>query len=423
MFRISPAGIGSGGVEQISSFAMRFAEAMAVSFADFFRELVAPRLYKKKRRPQRVSVVSKGVIDGMTRTAAEWVAALEDVASVGDLSTCTLLPFAGAIGPRRLVTTNRRWCPICLQEMADNGTRPVYEPLVWRLEEVTVCPVHNMRLVSECPECKCGGQVPLVFNARVGCCRHCGAWMGQSAPSHDELPISEFERHCALTCEELLALPGSLPEGRHVLPSKVAVESLRDVFFEGNGAALARATGGLASQVNGYATGEFPAPLHFFLRAGYVTGATMQDILVTNNFDIAGSRRQDEKFDVRRAVPKRFSEQVAVDRGLQAALDGDGSMSVRAVAINLNLQPASVWRRNPNLASVVSRRHAAFVAAAAAKRRSEFETAVHAVVADCVRRGERPTSDRLKQALGDPACFLNDWKRAAIRNAMARVGL
>ncbi|MFM0377808.1 TniQ family protein [Paraburkholderia strydomiana] len=423
MFRISPVGMGSGRVEQLSSFAMRLAEAMAVSFADFFRELVAPQLYKKKRRPQRVSVVSKGVIDGMTRTAAEWVAALEDVASVGDLTTCTLLPYAGAIGPRRLVTTNRRWCPICLQEMANNGITPVYEPLVWRIEEVTICPFHNVRLVSECPKCKCGGQVPLVFNARVGCCRHCGAWMGQSTLSHDEQPIGEFEVHCALACDELLAIPGTLPEGRQVLPSKVAVESLRDVFFEGNGAAMARATGGLASQVNGYATGQFPAPLHFFLRAGYITGATMQDILVTNSFDVAASRRHDEQFDVRRAVPKRFSEQLAVDMGLQAALDGDGSTSVRAIAINLNLAPASVWRRNPTLASAVSRRHAAFVAAVAAKRRSEFEAAVHAAVAGCVHRGEQPTPERMKQALGDPACFLNDWKRATIRNAMATVGL
>ncbi|MFL9959084.1 hypothetical protein PQR65_37425 [Paraburkholderia nemoris] len=185
---------------------------------------------------------------------------------------------------------------------------------------------------------------------------------------------------------------------------------------------MARATGGLACQVNGYATGEFPAPLHFFLRAGYITGATMQEIFVTNSFDNACSRRHDEKFDVRRAVPKRFSEQVAVDMALQAALDGNGSTSVRAIAINLNLEPASVWRRNPTLASAVSRRHAAFAAAAAAKRRSEFETAVHAVVVDCAQRGERPTAGQFKQALADPACFLNDWKRAAIRSAMAKAG-
>jgi len=420
MFRIAPSGAGGGRIEQLSSFAIRYAQEMAVPFIDLYRELVAPQIYGRREKPARINIVSRAVVDGITKTAADWTSALEKVTSVDDLTRCTLLPFAGVIGARRLVSVTRRWCSTCLFEMAEQGSEAVYEPLVWRLEEVKVCSGHRRSLTTTCPSCGKGGQLPFIANARVGCCRHCGAWMAQEPDDTTADVVSDFEVFAAEQGESLLALPAQLSEGARILPSAAAVQALRDVFYRGNGAEMARAIGELPGQVNGYASGEFPPPLSFYLRAAYVTGASMHQIFLSNDFDLGASPRP-AQFELRRARSKHAIEQAEIERALMDVLAGDGERSVRAVAADLCLEPVTVWRRSPQLCSQVSRKHAAYVAAASAARRAEFESEVSAVMASFAQRGVMPSPNQIKEALGDPACFLNDWKRAVIRLEMAKI--
>ena len=423
MFRVEPYGLRSGRVEQLSSFAARYAEAMSVSFSDFYRKYLFVTLFEGRAKPPRVNLISKAVIDGMAKTAVDWTTALQKACSVSDLSSLTTLPFLGAVAPKRLVTLERRWCPQCLQALAESDPASVYEPLVWRLEEVEICSHHRNPLSTRCPKCGKGGQLPLVFNFRVGCCRHCGAWMGSAEKADDEVPApDDFQLHCAKQCEEFLALPGLLSDGAHVLPSSVAVSAVREVFFQGNGSAMARAVGSLPGQINAYTNGEFPAPLHLFLRAGFLTGATMNQMFVSNDFETSELVRPEKNFELRRAEPKRCGEQALIDKMLQDALRGDGSKSVRSVAIDLCLEPLTVWRRSPALSAQVSKHHAMYRAASAAKLRGEFEREVQTVVSSFERNGVRPSSDDMRSALHDPACFLNDWKRSVIHKALSSRG-
>lgn len=421
MFRIAPSGVGCGRTEQLSSFAIRYAQEIGVLFIDFYRELLAPEIYDRREKPARINIVSRAVVDGITKTAGDWTSALEKVTSIHDLSHCTLLPFAGVIGARRLVSVTRRWCPTCLFEMVEQGSEAVYEPLVWRLEEVKVCSRHRKSLTTKCPSCGKGGQLPFVANARVGCCRHCGAWMGQAPDAATADVIGDFGMFVAEQCEILLSLPAQLSEGARILPSAAAVQALRDVFYQGNGAEMARAVGELPGQVNGYASGEFPPPLSFYLRAAYVTGASMHQIFLSNDFDPGAPPKPSPAFGLRRAQSKRVIEQAEIERALMDVLAGDGAKSVRAVATDLCLEPVTVWRRSPQLCAQVSRKHAAYVAAASAARRVDFESEVSAVMASFVQRGVMPSTNQIKEALGDPACFLNDWKRAVIRLEMAKI--
>lgn len=421
MFRIAPGGVGCGRIEQLSSFAIRYAQDMAVPFVDLYRELIAPQIYGRREKPVRINIVSRVVVDGITKTAVDWTSALEKVTSVHDLSRCTLLPFAGVIGARRLVSVARRWCSVCLFEMVEQGSGSVYEPLVWRLEEVTICSRHRKSLTSTCPSCGKGGQLPFTANARVGCCRHCGCWMARTPDTTTPDVGTDFEVFAADQCESLLSLPAQLSEGARILPSAAAVQALRDVFYRGNGAELARAIGELPGQVNGYASGEFPPPLSFYLRAAYVTGASMHQIFLSNDFGFCVTPGPAHAFEIRRAQSKRVIDQAEIERALMDVLAGDGAKSVRAVATDLCLDPVTVWRRSPQLCSQVSRKHAAYVAAVSATRRADFESEVSAVIARFAQRGVMPTTNQIKEALGDPACFLNDWKRAVIRLEMAKM--
>jgi hypothetical protein len=218
-----------------------------------------------------------------------------------------------------------------------------------------------------------------------------------------------------------MALPSSLAAGAKVLPGMAVVQALRDVFFEGNGSAMARSLGELPGQVNFYANGEFAAPLHFFLRASHHTGATMEEMFVTHCFTDRSPGQGREPYQLRRAMPRRVREQAEIERMLTDALAEHPPRSVRAIAIDLNMEPVTLWRRSPDLCSQVSKRNSAHVAAIAAASRSAFEANVRVVLAEFKRRGRHPSEPELRGALQDPGCFLNVWKRSVIRAEMTKI--
>ncbi|WP_081402998.1 TniQ family protein [Scytonema hofmannii] len=53
---------------------------------------------------------------------------------------------------RCLLRHKRAWCPFCYQEWRDNS-KSIYEPLIWCINVVEICPIHNHTFVSVCPHC------------------------------------------------------------------------------------------------------------------------------------------------------------------------------------------------------------------------------------------------------------------------------
>jgi TniQ len=418
MSRIQIGGEGTGRIEQLSSFAARYAEALDVRLIDFYRYGILTQFGRVPSNPCRLFVPAKLVIDGIGETAIKWAAALASLTGLSGLQRCSVLPFQGALASRRLVTLPRRWCPHCLEEMAD-GSGPVYEPLVWRICEVECCTRHLIQLVDKCPSCQLGGQTSLVANARVGCCRHCGAWLGCPISSESAAVVGRSGLAQAALCEELLLIPQKLGEEEAIASSDVTVRVLRDTFFEGSGSHMARCIGELPGQLNAYARGDYPAPLHVFLRVARVTGASMRQIFVTHDFDDTGPP-SDGLFPLRRARPWKSAARDVVVGELKKAVDNNGDVSVRQVAIGLNTDPVNVWRWFPDQAKQLSQLHARRVARGMAEKKVAYMKKVRDVVFALRASGaEQPTEGDMRVLLDDPGATLNPWKRAVIAGLIA----
>jgi hypothetical protein len=410
--RLHIQGEGTGRIEQLSSVAARLAEDLCLPFLTVYRTAINPAPADVANDCRLPMIPRALIIESIGETARKWTAALGQCTGAENLRNCTLLPFQGAIAPKRLVTLGRRWCPRCLEAMANNG--PVYEPLVWRLSEVSICGFHRHALVDTCPVCQRGRQSSLVANARVGCCRYCGAWLGQKSADEGDGRCDDFSAYCAVACEEILALPQSEENAHAILPSDVSVSGLRDVFFAGNGSEMARRIGELPSQLNAYCNGDFPAPLHVFLRAGYVTGASMQQIFVSQDFGAPGVGKAQVSFEVRRAQHRGYS-QSSVDGGLRSAIMNGGQLSVPQVASRLNVDISTMWRRSPELTRELAVAHANYVAKRSARAKIEFSDAVRSAVLQMRSEGLEPTASDVKRHLGDSGVGLNPWKRSVVR--------
>ena len=77
-------------------------------------------------------------LNGPGDRARLWTSALEELTGVQRLDLLTALPWANAIRVH-LLRTSRAWCSSCYESRRSSG-QPVYEPLLWVFQVVTVCP-------------------------------------------------------------------------------------------------------------------------------------------------------------------------------------------------------------------------------------------------------------------------------------------
>ncbi len=71
-----------------------------------------------------------------------------------------------------LIGNYRKFCPVCIQEN-------VYYKLLWQVQEVNFCTIHNIRLQTSCM--KCGKKIPILpSNSDIGFCPYCGSALSQT---------------------------------------------------------------------------------------------------------------------------------------------------------------------------------------------------------------------------------------------------
>lgn len=412
-------GTESGGRgEQLSSFALRCAERLSVPFRDFYRELVAPLIYEGRTMPNSRGIPVNGMVDGLLRAASMWVYAMNSLTNRSDLRRTTLLSWRQSLAPRALMRTHRAWCPACLHDFFRCG-KVIYEPLVWRVADVAVCPYHRIGLEVECPYCGRGRQPSFGAFTRVGCCRECGKWLGRSIHSVST-PVNDLDVYVAIAVEDALSL-SNVEEEIELVCSDVAVRAIRDVFYCGSSAQMGRSLGFLPSQVVHFAAGTFPAPLLLFVRASYMTGATMEQIFVTNRFNFDETAPRERQFEVKRSVPRRIQTGADLAMKLNNAIADGGKQSVGAIAAGLNITATSVWRRERELASRLAQMHAVFVSKETQGQKEQYRAKVFAFVTACAAQGVKPGRRLVDAECGGVGRFASDWKRSIIKDAMEQV--
>ena len=158
LYSLPPIGGGGPLVESLTSYIQRLAEAHAVETGTLVNHELRLRVpFAKGKRPGQVPsrptypfYLEAYRLNGTADRTRLWVSMLEELTRVRRLDLLTALPWADAIDCRHLLRTNRAWCSSCYEGWRSSG-RPVYEPLLWMLQVVTVCPDHRQSLDSLCP--------------------------------------------------------------------------------------------------------------------------------------------------------------------------------------------------------------------------------------------------------------------------------
>src|SRR6266566_840033 len=116
-------------------------------------------------------------LNGHSTLAQNWVTTLGHLIGRTDLPLLTLPWWIGNLSSRKLMRRVPAWCPSCLSEWRENSHR-LYQPLLWVLQVVTICPRHRDFLQDRCPHCRKPQAVLAANPFQPGVCTHCSQWLG-----------------------------------------------------------------------------------------------------------------------------------------------------------------------------------------------------------------------------------------------------
>ncbi len=173
LYNLAPLGLNSSLVESLTSYICRLAYEHHVEVGTLIQYSIASVLGKHYIADGKSRSISSFLryaspINGNGIMASDWVGALEALTLRADLALLTLLVGANALSQRDLLQPVRQWCPVCY-DVWRRQDAIIYEPLLWSINGITVCPEHCRLLERCCPYCS--SSLPwLTWSSRPGYC-------------------------------------------------------------------------------------------------------------------------------------------------------------------------------------------------------------------------------------------------------------
>ncbi len=196
LYCLAPLGMGTVEVECLTSYIQRLAWAYRVSSWVLVVQEVLPLYngpYDLGSSPQRLGGFGRTRamrLNGTGEVANAWVKTLEQLTGRSDLHALTADPWASGLPNWGFLRTTPAWCPPCYQQWQEQE-QPVYQPLLWALQAITVCLHHRQPLAKQCPFCQ-KKQSAIGAKVAPGCCTQCGQWLGMQPTLEGGVDDEEF---------------------------------------------------------------------------------------------------------------------------------------------------------------------------------------------------------------------------------------
>jgi hypothetical protein len=192
-YNLEPEGVGTPYVESLTSYISRLAIEHNVSFINLIRDIKANNCY-----PCYLNYH----INGVGRNTKKTVELLSKYTSRNDIINTTFLTLKGVMPGNRIIDIGRRFCPICFYDNM-NSNKVIYEPLIWQLNCISICPIHNISLIDRCTYADCSESLSRIGRLSIpGYCPKCLRWLGNDQIRSDEVD-QEFIKSQNWICREI----------------------------------------------------------------------------------------------------------------------------------------------------------------------------------------------------------------------------
>ncbi len=116
-------------------------------------------------------------LNGNGEQAGVWAEVVGQLTAQAGLYRLTLASLLGDFPPIRILRRTPAWCPACLAAWKTTG-KILYQPLLWMIQLVTICPSHQTLLMDQCPVCHQHQKVLATNKTQPFECTSCATWLG-----------------------------------------------------------------------------------------------------------------------------------------------------------------------------------------------------------------------------------------------------
>lgn len=355
-------------------------------------------------------------------SAANLARALEDLTGQENLRSATMLRWADVLPAKGLVRQSRAWCPRCYAHWRSSG-HPVYDPLLWCLESVTICPIHKVPLTHVCGQCN-NRVRHLSPSYRPGYCSECHAWLGEQRadePDCDQ-PITALElaRSCQIA-QLLNAAPSGAPRRDQVKENLIHLVGLAT---NGNVAEFGRGVGVPKNTLWLWCNGTVLPRLDALTSISVSVGVQLSTFLDPNRPELSPvwppTFTSSLRSTRRPARPFHANEVRSV---LQRLIDKPTAPppSMQSVSKRLDLDVRLLRKHFPDLCKTISQRHQNHIVLSGSQR---VQAVVHKVTTATISlhsAGIYPSHRRVEFLLPSPGEFIEPCARNAWRQTVSQI--
>lgn len=428
LYAPAPVGLGTAMGESLTSYLARLAVAHCVYPGVLLREMILPMLAEaetQENAPEQHPLWRRDgsgshLINVTGSRAQAALQVLETLTMRTDLSGLSLAALTEILPLRGLTRNRLAWCPLCYEEWLANE-QVVYDPLLWKFREVSLCVCHGVRLQTACPNC--ARSLPhLAWRSRPGYCPFC-AWplFGEQAERQESIDpgTSEFAWQ-QWASEELGAVVAWLPSAQGSLSReriRLAVNHVVERLAGGNIATFARFLDLPRNTVENWCQGKRIPEMDMLLRLCYRLNLSLDEML----FQEAETLRP----RLRDPIPEacfQSRKRTAIDKERifylleQAAKSTeDPPTSLREVGQQLGYQPTTLYKINRAACHAIAERFTAYRCHLREKRLQEYREEIRRIVLRLQAERVALTRKHIERYLVQPAILRDPKVRELLR--------
>ncbi|GLV54427.1 hypothetical protein KDH_12740 [Dictyobacter sp. S3.2.2.5] len=291
LYAPAPAGMRTAMGGSLTSYLACLAAAHCVYPGVLLREMVLPMLEEAEAQGSERELHPLWRRDGslshlVNVTGSRAQAALQVLETLTmrtDLSGLSLAALTEVLSLRGLTRNRLAWCPLCYKEWQTNA-QVLYDPLLWKFREISLCVCHGVRLQTTCPNCA-RSQPHLAWRSRPGYCTFCawplfGEQIERQKPIDPETTAFIWQQWITETLGTLVARLPSIQDYPRRERIRLAVNHAVEGLADGNIAAFARILDLSRNTVENWCQGKRIPELDMLLRLCYRLNLPLSEVLL-----------------------------------------------------------------------------------------------------------------------------------------------
>jgi len=421
LFSLEPVGVGTPGVESLTSYIARLASAHAVFPGVLMNKLLKSLAQGNHSHLLHISEGKKTNLLNATGLRARLsVQLLEAVTLRSDLRHLTLLPWSDVFCLPGLVRLTKAWCPHCYEGWRESG-ETIFDPLLWALQEVTACARHHVPFCQQCPNPACARVQPaLCWRSRPGSCAYCQEWLGKplaALPGREQtLSEAELLRHQWVSRNRgaLLALCPTVSLSPPRSRVAFALQGIVGQVTQGNISAFARTINIPQTMVSHWVNGRKLPQIEMLLHICSLLDLSLEALLFQESGSLRPRLRAADEPRVYELRSKWSHVWVSTEQVQQAveqvlAANDDPPPTLTQVAKRLGQGTSVLYKCHPTACRAISARYKEYAQQRTATRVQHYRVELREAALQLREKGVSPTRGRLEPLLRSPG-ILRDPK-------------